>query len=168
MYSVLWWCRFRTMVAHILLVGYVAFSAPPPNGGAPAAKRLAIRVLGPKAADLFTFHTLEAGACTSLGPCATVEQQDRVVSIGGTTPVEMAYALMIYCRNHLDMSFTWEVCGNIFTVSVALVDYDVTLCLLCIFSVTAAFRPASLTTYYLWKHRYGCKSAVHLGNGKDL
>ena len=63
----------------------------------------------------------------------------------------MAYGLMIYCRNHLHMSFTWEVCDNNITVlqSVSLVDYDVTLCLLCIFSVAAAFRPASLTTYHL-------------------
>ena len=119
------------MVAHILLVGYVAFSAPPPNGGAPAAKRLAIRVLGPKAADLFTFHTLEAGACTSLGPCATVEQQDRVVSIGGTTPVEMAYALMIYCRNHLDMSFTWEVCVITCLLSVLLWLITMLPCVCC-------------------------------------
>ena len=98
-----------------------AVGSYPANGGPAAAAALAERVLGPMASSLFTFHSLPASACDDggeRGPCAVVEsassggRDSGMISIGGSTPVEMAYGLAQYCRQYLFMSFTWERSGG--------------------------------------------------------
>jgi len=102
----------------MLLLLLAAMKSPvlggyPPNGGPAAASALASRVLGPRAASLFSFYTLAPSFCDGEhGPCAVVQSNAGTISIGGTTPVEMAYGLGQYCRQYLHMSFTWERSGG--------------------------------------------------------
>lgn len=104
-----------TIVAGVLAAACCTDAAYPANSGPAAASALAARVLGPTASKLFTFHTLPASACEgggAYGPCAVVESVGSTISIGGTTPVEMAYGLGQYCKTFLFMSFTWERSGG--------------------------------------------------------
>jgi hypothetical protein len=106
----------------VLVLLLLATTAPhrgsaswPPHGGPTAAAELATRVLGPSANELFEFHLLHSGECDAeRGPCATVGtgSRDGTVAIGGSTPVEMAYALAQYCQRELLMSFTWARSGG--------------------------------------------------------
>ena len=87
----------------------------PENGGPAAAAALATRVLGPQAAALFEFSSIEQGECDAdRGPCATVRtgSQPGTIAISGSTPVEMAYGLAQYCQSELLMSFVWERSGG--------------------------------------------------------
>lgn len=91
----------------------------PDNGGPAAAAALATRVLGPHAASLFTFTTLDAADVLSCdadrGPCAVVRSDSAkpgTVTIAGSTPVEMSYALAQYCQSELLMSFVWVRSGG--------------------------------------------------------
>lgn len=99
----------------LLLAAAPAAATWPPNGGPAAAAALAARVLGPKAASLFEFRALPAGTCDeSRGPCAVVSQGAAAgtVTIAGSTPVEMSYALAQYCQRELLMSFVWARSGG--------------------------------------------------------
>eukprot|EP01052_Picozoa_sp_SAG31_P047612 SAG31_NODE_9604_length_1252_cov_0.940156_1_plen_221_part_01 len=106
------------VAAIMILLGVAPASATwPPDGGPAAATALAVRVLGPRAGTLFEFKRLapsSADCDSNRGPCAivTTGSQEGTISIAGSTPVEMAYALARYCQDQLLMSFVWVRSGG--------------------------------------------------------